>query len=115
MINLYEKLIGIPWFRPERYDAARARMADADRLPPTYDIWSQRAEQREHDVRREGSSVRRVYVDDDKFVTFCAERNLLLDGKSRSDFALAEVARSTKANVTDYENFGFRHGAKRRT
>jgi hypothetical protein len=60
MTRLYEQLIGIPWYGPGRYDEARARMADADRLPPTYDLWREGAEQREHQVRREGCNPRRV-------------------------------------------------------
>jgi hypothetical protein len=113
LTNLYDKLIGIPWFRPERYDAARARMADADRLPPTYDLWCEGAEKREQQVSREGSASRRVNVDDDRFVGFCAGRGYLLDSKARTRFALADTAHHTKANVTDYDHMWFRHGAKR--
>lgn len=112
MTNLYDKLIGIPWFRPELYDSARVRMNDVDRLPPTYDLWLEGAKQREEQVRREGSSARRVNVDDDLFFSFCAERNLLVDAKARVAFAMAEVARGTKVNVSDYEKPGFWAGAK---
>lgn len=114
MTNLYDQLIGIPWYRPERYDSARARMADRDSLPETYDVWLERAEQREQETRSAGHSVRRVNVDDDLFVIFCRERDILLDRKARSDFAVAEVARGTKANITDYMHTDFRHGALRK-
>jgi hypothetical protein len=114
MTNLYDKLVGIPWYRPERYDDARGRMADADSLPISYDVWREGAEQRENDIRRSGSSTERVNVDDDIFVTFCAERNLMLNSKFRMAFVGDRVAHGTKANVTDYENPFFRHGAKRR-
>lgn len=112
MTDLYDKLIGIPWFRPERYDVARARMADVDRLPPVYDVWRQRAEEREEKVRREGNTPNRVNVDDDRFVDFCAERNQVLDGKARSNYALARTAGVNQKNVTDYDHPEFRHGAK---
>lgn len=112
MTGLYDNLCGVPWFRRERYDVARASMAAADRLPAGYDLWRERAEQREQDIRRAGGTPHRVNVDDDAFIAFCAGRGQLLDSKARMQFAAAGC-RGFQANVTDYENPLFRHGGRR--
>lgn len=113
MTNLYDQLIGLPWYRPERYDEARSRMADSALLPESYDIWREGAEQREHDTHSSGATPLRVYVDDDGFVTFCAEKNLILDSKARMRYA-AHKCLSFKSNVADYEHPDFWPGAIRR-
>jgi hypothetical protein len=113
MTDLYDQFIGIPWFRRELYDNARITMADSASLPEIYDVWLERAEKREQQIRSSGATPNRVYVDDDQFVVFCRERNAVLDSKSRMNFA-AQWALGMKANVTDYEHPGFRHGAKRK-
>ncbi len=87
MTGLYRNGCMLPWFRRERYDEARARMADADRLPASFDEWLEHAERREQQRIRAGLSVHRVNVDDDLFVRFCAERHEPLDGNARMRFA----------------------------
>ena len=111
MTDLYDQLIGIPWYRPERYNDARARMADAASLPESYNLWLERAEKREQETRTAGATPERVYVDDERFIAFCAEREIIRDGKARSRYA-ADWCRQSRANVTDYANPYFRHGAK---
>lgn len=113
MTNLYDQLVGIPWYRPERYHEARSRMTDAALIPASYNVWRQGAEKREHDTRSAGATPKRVYVDDDRFVIYCTARNLTLDSKARARYAADFCASTFKANVTDYANPGFRHGAIR--
>ncbi len=113
MTSLYDNLEGLPWFRPELYDDAIARMADAASFPVAYDLWLQRAVEREHELNRAGQATARVYVDDDLFVGYCRVKGFILDSAARKRFALQRVAEGAKANVTDYRNPGFRHGALR--
>lgn len=107
MTDRYDSLIGIPWYRPERYDDARRRMADADLIPDSYDVWRERAEKREQDTVSAGKTPRRVYVDDDLFVDYCGVKNLILDGKARSQYALDFCTQVFKPNVADHSNPGF--------
>ena len=114
MTNLYDTLIGVPWFRAENYDEARARMSDAAQLPETFEEWLSRAEERERNFHRTGVTVERVYVDDDRFIEFCGNSDQPLNSGARQKFAMTKVARSTKANLADYKNPLFRHGAARK-
>ncbi len=114
MTNLYDTIAGIPWFHPERYDVARATMADADRLPLTYDDWLAGAERRERRERASGKAPERVFVDDGAFVTWCREHKRPLDRKARSDFATGHEVGHTKTAVPDYEYPGFYPGPKRK-
>ena len=107
MTNRFDSLIGIPWYRPQRYNAARRRMADAALLPASYEVWLERAEQRENETRSSGATPNRVYVDDDVFATYCAEKNIVLDSKARARYAADFCASTFKANVPDYGNPGF--------
>jgi hypothetical protein len=107
MTNRYSSLIGLPWYRPERYDQARSRMADGSLMPESYHVWLKRAEEREHETNRPGCATQRVYVDGDEFVTYCAGKNLVLDGKARTRYAADFCAQVFKANMADYNHATF--------
>lgn len=117
MTKLYGQLIGLPWFVESSYARVRAMMADADNLPASYDVWREGAEQGEKNTRGDGIATTRVHLDGNlliEFIEWCRVRDLPLDGKARHRFAKAFTVRSTKANLPDYDNPLFRHGAKHR-
>ena len=114
MTGRYDSLIGIPWFRPDRYDAARLRMTDADRLPPAYADWLMMAEQRERREAQAGHTTLRVYVDDDTFLAFCREKGVAPDSPARSRYAANHHAGHIKAAVASYRHPGFWPGPKPR-
>ena len=49
-----QKVVGIPWFKAESYDACRAMMNDGPGLPPHHGDWLQDAEA----LRREAEGLR---------------------------------------------------------
>jgi hypothetical protein len=78
---------GIPWYRPQDYSRILAIMEDAHLLPPTYEIWREKAERLERDIKRSGQVVVRAVIDPEEFLVFCAARHLHVDAKARVAFA----------------------------
>ena len=85
--------VGIPWYAPEDYAAARAIMADRESRPLTYEDWLHRILQTEREQIAQGHTVLRIIIDPRKFPGWCAIRGLSLDTKARAAFAAEEAAR----------------------
>lgn len=76
------------------YDAARAIMADADLLPPTYEKWRYRAAKAEAELTAKGHKVIRAIIDPAEFTLWCSARGLNVDAKGRNAFANDKAAHS---------------------
>lgn len=87
---------GIPWYRREDYDRILRIMADADKLPRTYDQWLQQAERVERRCKASGMIVVRAIVDPDEFPRWCASRGLNVDAKARVAWGNHAALISTK-------------------
>jgi hypothetical protein len=111
MTRLYDQLIGVPWFRRDRYDEAKARMADPESLPATYDDWLTKALKREAFTHSNRETPNRVLVDDDEFFNYCLAMGAPPNRVWRSRYAL-ERTRYNGANVPLYEHPTFNYGAK---
>ena len=114
MTRRYDQLIGISWFREETYEAARARMADPEKLPTTYAEWRQKALMREALMRANRETPNRVLVDDDAFFDFCVAFGYPPNTVARSRYALEQTRRSAAGapNEALYDHPDFRYGAK---
>lgn len=82
-----KKMVGIPWFRSDSYDAARAAMADGADLPVRYSDWLLQAEDVLEEAEAAGHRALKVPIDAREFPTWCRARNLSPDAKSRVRFA----------------------------
>lgn len=82
-----QKIVGIPWFRPDGYDAARAMMTDGADLPARYSDWLLQAETVLEEAEAAGHRALKVPIDAREFPTWCRARNLAPDAKSRVRFA----------------------------
>ncbi|MDR2560757.1 MAG: hypothetical protein LBC63_03165 [Holophagales bacterium] len=51
------QIVGMPWFRPEVYDSARALCQDCDELPPKFADWLEKAEDRRRQLVEQGFTV----------------------------------------------------------
>jgi hypothetical protein len=62
-------------------------MADAHRLPASFDEWEDLANEAVSTITRQGGKPVRVETRLDDFVTYCTGRGLKLDAHGRSRFA----------------------------
>ncbi len=87
-----ERVIGVPWYRPERYAELRALFADQDEFPPTWERWRRRAQYGIGMLERGGFQVYRVPVEPAEFLDWCASHDLTPDSRARVMYADAWVA-----------------------
>lgn len=81
------------WYREEHYAELLAIFDDAELLPPTYQHWLARAEEKKTEVEAGGDQVIKVFIDPETFPEWCEKRNLPKDANSRSQMAI-EVAQA---------------------
>ncbi|HEY4276450.1 MAG TPA: hypothetical protein VGM68_13250 [Rhizomicrobium sp.] len=82
-----QKLIGIPWFGPDTYQACRAVMTDGEDMPDYFPHWLADAEELLAEVEEAGHRALRVPIDPKEFVGWCRARHLQPDAKARVRFA----------------------------
>ena len=85
-------VVGIAWYRPERYDRIREVMADGISFPKTHASWRQKAGRMERELRRQGLEPVRVDIDPDAFSRWCSEQAVAPDSEARDRFVRAAVA-----------------------
>jgi hypothetical protein len=81
------------WYKEEHYQSLLALFDDADLLPPTYQDWLVRAEEKKTEVEAAGDQVLKVFIDPDTFSEWCEKKNLPRDANSRTELAI-EVAQA---------------------
>lgn len=81
------------WYKEEHYRPLLAIFDDAELLPPTYEEWRVRAEEKKTEVEAAGDQVLKVFIDPDTFSEWCDKKNLPKDANSRTELAL-EVAQA---------------------
>ncbi|NLD53377.1 MAG: hypothetical protein GX652_01780 [Burkholderiaceae bacterium] len=79
-------VVGIAWYRPERYDRVREVMSDGISFPKTHASWRQKASRMERELGRQGFSPQRVDVDPDEFARWCSVRDVAPDSAARDAF-----------------------------
>ncbi len=81
------------WYKKEHYAELLTIFDDAEQLPPTYQHWLARAEEKKAEVEAAGDQVIKVFIDPHTFPEWCEERNLAKDANARSQLAI-EVAQA---------------------
>ncbi|MDP3417879.1 hypothetical protein [Falsiroseomonas sp.] len=90
--------VGMAWYRAETFAEVRASMADAEKLPATFEKFLYAAMKGEEKLRRAGHAVIRVYLDMDEFPAFCRARGLNVDAKGRMEYAAHVAHQMVQAN-----------------
>ena len=85
-------VVGIAWYRPERYDQVREVMADGISFPKTHASWRQKAARMERELRRQGMAPVRVEIDPDRFAAWCQDHDAAPDSEARDRFVRETVA-----------------------
>lgn len=86
-------LQALVWYKEEHYIELLALFDDAELLPPTYQQWFLRAEEKKNEIEAEGDQVIKVFIDPETFPAWCEERKLAKDANARSQLAI-EVAQA---------------------
>jgi len=84
---------GLVWYRKSDWPRVRDIMADADKLPATFEKWLYAAEKAFNLMQKQGGIVEKVYLDPDEFPRWCEARGLNIDAKARTEFANDAVYR----------------------
>lgn len=81
------------WYKEEHYEQLLTIFDDAELLPPTYQAWLARAEEKKAEVEAAGDQVLKVFIDPETFPEWCAQKGLPKDAEARTQLAL-EVAQA---------------------
>jgi hypothetical protein len=81
------------WYKEEHYAQLLTLFADAELLPPTYQHWLSRAEEKKVAIEAGGDQVIKVFIDPETFPEWCDEKKLPMDANSRTTLAI-EVAKA---------------------
>lgn len=81
------------WYKEEHYEQLLTIFDDAELLPPTYQAWLARAEEKKTEVEAAGDQVMKVFIDPETFPEWCAQKGLPKDAEARTQLAL-EVAQA---------------------
>jgi hypothetical protein len=82
-----EKLVtGIAWYRPEQWQRLREVSVDVETLERNHAEWLAIANKALNDLERGGVSVLKVDVDVEELLTWCGQRGLPVDARSRASF-----------------------------
>lgn len=81
------------WYKEEHYEQLLTLFSDAELLPPTYQHWLSRAEEKKAEIEAGGDQVIKVFIDPETFPEWCDKKNLPMDANSRSTLAI-EVAKA---------------------
>ncbi|HBG17796.1 MAG TPA: hypothetical protein DDY32_00515 [Desulfobulbaceae bacterium] len=76
------------WYKEEHYEQLLAIFDDAELLPPTYQAWLVRAEEKKAEVEAAGDQVMKVFIDPETFPEWCVQKGLPKDAEARTQLAL---------------------------
>ena len=88
--------VGLGWYERDDYPRILQVMADAEKLPRTFDEWQKLAERTERETQAKGVRVVRAVIKSDDFVAWCRERGLKVDAQARMRFGNEAAYRAVK-------------------
>ena len=79
-------VVGVAWFDRKQWKRLTEAVADRDELDDTYEQWQQSALDAERMIESQGQKVERVHVEVESLVSWCTEKGLPVNGKSREEY-----------------------------
>ena len=79
--------LAVAWYKPGQWRRLKEISADRDRLEATYGDWQIMAEKAMKDFAAQGVFPEKVVVDTEDLLIWCNERELPVNGESRSFYA----------------------------
>ena len=96
-------IAALPWYHRGDYPALLKLFNDPDKEAATYDVWLERAEAIESQLRGAGFSVARIWIRPVPFAAWCKERNVSPDQRARVTFATEAARKPRSARAVDGE------------
>lgn len=82
--------VNVCWYKKEEWKKMKSVCADSYKLEDTFEEWEQMVTNTLHEMKKAGLIGKKVYINTDDFVAWCAIYNLPLDAASRSRFILEQ-------------------------
>jgi len=79
-------LVGLAWFDRKQWQLLTKAVADRSELDDTYEQWQRSALEAVRMIERQGQRVERVHVEVESLVSWCKEKGLSVNGKSRAEY-----------------------------
>jgi hypothetical protein len=79
--------LSIAWYKPEQWQRLLGVSADLDQLEKTFGEWQIMAEKAFQNFAAQGVFPEKVVVDVENILAWCNERELPVNGESRSQYA----------------------------
>lgn len=80
-------IAGLAWYKREDYSRIIQIMSDRHLLPNDFDIWLRKAEKGANELRAQGYTVVKVYVQPDEFLVWCKSVGLDVNATARIKYA----------------------------
>jgi hypothetical protein len=81
------RIFGLAWWQPEQWSRLKQVSEDSDRLDDTYEEWRKGAHEAIRVMQSQGQIVKKVKINLDKFITWCDEKNIPVNGAARAEYA----------------------------
>ncbi len=91
-------LQALVWYKEEHYAELLKLFDDGELLPPTYQHWLARAEEKKAEVEAGGDQVIKVFIDPETFPEWCKKKNRAKDANARAQLAI-EVAQANSFSL----------------
>ena len=78
--------LGLAWYSREDWERLHEIADDRDKLDDTYEDWEHQALRVVRDLEAAGRRIRKVPINIESLVTWCAERKCRIDMAARSEY-----------------------------
>ena len=86
-------VVGVAWFDRKQWKRLIEAVEDRHELDDTYEQWQRSALDAERMIESQGQKVERVHVEVESLVSWCKEKGLPVNGKSRAEYVAQLIQR----------------------
>lgn len=79
-------VVGLAWFDRKQWQRLTEVVEDRNELDDTFEQWKLSALEAVRTMEREGQKVEKVHVEVESLVSWCRDRGLPVNGKSRAEY-----------------------------
>ncbi|GAB4346346.1 MAG: hypothetical protein Kow0089_23700 [Desulfobulbaceae bacterium] len=80
-------VLAVAWYKPEQWERLLEISEDRDKLEESYEEWLEHAEKMRKQIIDQGYLPKKFLVDTEELLQWCRERDLPVNGESRSHYA----------------------------
>ena len=91
-------VVGLAWFDRKQWKRLTEAVADRNELDATYEQWEKSALDAVRTIESQGQKVEKVHVEVESLVSWCKEKGLPVDSKSRAGY-VAQIMRRRHAQA----------------